>query len=140
VGGVIIYDLKCENNHIFEGWFNDRTAFEEQKKKALVTCPVCGSLSIDIVPSSITVMGNRTGKSSKNDKYISPMKDLRMLHEYIDKTFEDVGSKFAEVALKIHIGEEDNRNIKGTTTKTEEDTLREEGIPFIKIPIPKFDS
>jgi len=137
---VIIYDLKCENNHIFEGWFNDRTAFEEQKKKALVTCPVCGSLSIDIVPSSITVMGNRTGKSSKNDKYISPMKDLRMLHEYIDKTFEDVGSKFAEVALKIHIGEEDNRNIKGTTTKTEEDTLREEGIPFIKIPIPKFDS
>lgn len=140
MGGVIIYDLKCENNHIFEGWFNDRTAFEEQKKKALVTCPVCGSLSIDIVPSSITVMGNRTGKSSKNDKYISPMKDLRMLHEYIDKTFEDVGSKFAEVALKIHIGEEDNRNIKGTTTKTEEDTLREEGIPFIKIPIPKFDS
>ncbi len=137
---MIIYDLKCENNHIFEGWFNDRTAFEEQKKKALVTCPVCGSLSIDIVPSSITVMGNRTGKSSKNDKYISPMKDLRMLHEYIDKTFEDVGSKFAEVALKIHIGEEDNRNIKGTTTKTEEDTLREEGIPFIKIPIPKFDS
>lgn len=137
---MIIYDLKCENNHIFEGWFNDRTAFEEQKKKALVTCPVCGSLSIDIVPSSITVMGTRTGKSSKNDKYISPMKDLRMLHEYIDKTFEDVGSKFAEVALKIHIGEEDNRNIKGTTTKTEEDTLREEGIPFIKIPIPKFDS
>ena len=140
MGGVIIYDLKCENNHIFEGWFNDRTAFEEQKKKALVTCPVCGSLSIDIVPSSITVMGKRTGKSSKNDKDISPMKDLRMLHEYIDKTFEDVGSKFAEVALKIHIGEEDNRNIKGTTTKTEEDTLREEGIPFIKIPIPKFDS
>lgn len=137
---MIIYDLKCENNHIFEGWFNDRTAFEEQKKKALVTCPVCGSLSIDIVPSSITVMGKRTGKSSKNDKDISPMKDLRMLHEYIDKTFEDVGSKFAEVALKIHLGEEDNRNIKGTTTKTEEDTLRQEGIPFIKIPIPKFDS
>ena len=137
---MIIYDLKCENNHIFEGWFNDRTAFEEQKKKALVTCPVCGSLSIDIVPSSITVMGTRTGKSSKNDKDMSPMKDLRMLHEYIDKTFEDVGSKFAEVALKIHLGDEDNRNIKGTTTKTEEDTLREEGIPFIKIPIPKFDS
>jgi len=137
---VIIYDLKCENNHIFEGWFNDRTAFEEQKKKGLVTCPLCGSLSIDIVPSSITVMGRRTGKSSKKNKDTFPMKDLRMFHEYIDKTFEDVGSKFAEVALKIHLGEEDSRNIKGTTTKTEEDTLREEGIPFVKIPIPKFDS
>jgi len=140
VGRVIIYDLKCENNHIFEGWFNNRTAFEEQEKKGLVKCPVCGSLSIDIVPSSITVMGKRTGKFSKNNKDISPMKDLRMFHEYIDKTFEDVGSKFAEVALKIHLGEEDSRNIKGTTTKTEEDTLREEGIPFVKIPIPKFDS
>ncbi len=137
---MIIYDLKCENNHIFEGWFNNRTAFEEQEKKGLVKCPVCGSLSIDIVPSSITVMGKRTGKFSKNNKDISPMKDLRMFHEYIDKTFEDVGSKFAEVALKIHLGEEDSRNIKGTTTKTEEDTLREEGIPFVKIPIPKFDS
>lgn len=140
MGRVIIYDLKCENNHIFEGWFNNRTAFEEQEKKGLVKCPVCGSLSIDIVPSSITVMGKRTGKFSKNNKDISPMKDLRMFHEYIDKTFEDVGSKFAEVALKIHLGEEDSRNIKGTTTKTEEDTLREEGIPFVKIPIPKFDS
>ncbi|MBW2599280.1 MAG: DUF1178 family protein [Deltaproteobacteria bacterium] len=137
---MIIYDLKCENNHIFEGWFNGKAAFEEQKKKGLVTCPLCGSLSIDIVPSSITVMGKGTRGLNKNDKDLSPVKALRIFNEYIDKTFEDVGSKFAEVALKIHLGEEDSRNIKGTTTKTEEDTLREEGIPFVKIPIPKFDS
>ncbi|MBN2539607.1 MAG: DUF1178 family protein, partial [Deltaproteobacteria bacterium] len=51
----------------------------------------------------------------------------------------DVGSKFAEVALKIHFGEEDSRNIKGTTTEREEAVLKEEGVPFVKIPIPKFD-
>ncbi len=136
---MIIYDLKCENNHIFEGWFNDRSAFEEQQRTNLVTCPVCGSLSIDIAPSSITVMGKQTRGSSKSKNDISPIKNLQMFHEYINKTFEDVGSKFADVALKIHLGEEDSRNIKGTTTKTEEESLREEGVPFVKIPIPKFD-
>lgn len=138
---MIIYDLKCENKHTFEGWFNDRNAFEEQKKKKLVTCPVCGSSDIDIVPSSITVMGRETERfTERSNTQISPVKALQMLHEYMDKTFEDVGSKFAEVALRIHSGEEDVRNIKGTTTEREEAVLSEEGVPFVKIPIPKFDS
>ena len=138
---MIIYDLKCENDHTFEGWFNDRGAFEEQRKKKLVTCPVCGSSTIDIVPSTITVMGKGAErlKNTKNVE-ISPMKALQMFHEYVDKTFEDVGSRFAEVALRIHAGEEDSRNIKGTTTEREEAVLTEEGVPFVKIPVPKFDS
>ena len=144
IGGfnsVIIYDLKCEKKHTFEGWFNDRKAFEEQRKGKLVTCPVCGSSDIDIVPSSITVMGKETERLKKTDsKDVSPLKALQMFHEYMDKTFEDVGSKFAEVALRIHVGEEDVRNIKGTTTESEEVALTEEGVPFVKIPIPKFDS
>jgi len=138
---VIIYDLRCEKKHTFEGWFNDRKAFEEQREKKLVTCPVCGSSAIDIVLSTITVMGKDSEKLKNADnKEISPMKALQMLNEYMDKTFEDVGSKFAEVALRIHAGEEDIRNIKGTTTEREEAILTEEGVPFIKIPIPKFDS
>lgn len=138
---MIIYDLRCEKKHTFEGWFNDRKAFEEQREKKLVTCPVCGSSAIDIVLSTITVMGKDSEKLKNADnKEISPMKALQMLNEYMDKTFEDVGSKFAEVALRIHAGEEDIRNIKGTTTEREEAILTEEGVPFIKIPIPKFDS
>ena len=63
-----------------------------------------------------------------------------MFHQYINKNFEDVVNKFAEVALKIHYGEEEKRNIRGTTTPQEEDSLKEEGVSFIKIPIPKMDS
>ena len=51
-----------------------------------------------------------------------------------------MGDKFAEIALKIHLGEEDRKNIKGTTTEREEENLREEGVQFFKIPMPKFDS
>ncbi len=137
---VIVYDLKCEENHVFEGWFTDSTSFEEQKNKKLVTCPVCGSSKVEIVPSSITVMGKGTRGLEENNKGMSPAKALQVFNEFIDKTFEDVGSEFAEVAFKIHTGEEDSRNIRGITTKSEEDTLRQEGVPFVKIPIPKFDS
>jgi hypothetical protein len=48
---LIIYDLKCENGHKFEGWFRDRKAFEEQKTQRLIACPVCGSSNSDLLPS-----------------------------------------------------------------------------------------
>jgi len=138
---VIIYDLKCEKSHKFEGWFSDRMAFEDQKSKKLITCPVCGSSNVEMVPSSIAIMGKDVEKSSEeNLKDISPMKALQLFHKYLDKNFDDVGDKFADVALRIHRGEEDKRNIKGTTTRNEEDVMKEEGIQFIKVPIPKFDS
>ena len=138
---MIIFDLKCENGHKFDGWFKDRQAFIEQNLQKLVTCPICNSGSVDIVPSSVTIVGKDsrlTGKSAEKENV--PLKALQALHQYIDKNFEDVGNQFAEVALKIHFGEEEKRNIKGTTTPQEDDNLREEGVQFIKIPVPKMDS
>ncbi|MCK7508188.1 MAG: DUF1178 family protein [Desulfobacterales bacterium] len=38
------------------------------------------------------------------------------------------------------MGDEEKRNIKGTTTPQEEEALKEEGVSFIKIPLPKMDS
>lgn len=80
------------------------------------------------------------GSRGESPKDISPTKALEMFHQFLEKNFEEVGDKFAEVAMKIHMGEEDKRNIKGTTTKEEEDALKEAGVQFIKIPVPKFDS
>jgi hypothetical protein len=138
---VIIYDLKCEKGHTFEGWFKDQQAWNLQKSQKLVSCPVCNSSNVEIVPSSITIMGKDSRAASKlQEKEISPIKALQVLYQYIDKNFEDVGEKFAEVALKIHCGEEEKRNIKGTTTPQEENSLKEEGVQFIKIPMLKMDS
>jgi hypothetical protein len=138
---VIIYDLKCENGHKFEGWFNDQQAWISQNSQKIVSCPVCNSSNVEIVPSSITIMGKDSRAASKlQEKELSPAKALQIFHHYIDKNFEDVGNKFAEVALKIHYGEEEKRNIKGTTTQQEENNLKEEGVQFIKIPVLKMDS
>ena len=138
---MIVYDLRCENNHNFEGWFNDRASFESQKSQRLLACPICGGTDVVMVPSSISIMTSEK-RDAKKDRLreLSPMKALEMLHGFLDKHFEEVGDKFAEKALKIHAGEEDQRNIKGTTTKEEEEVLREAGVQFVKIPVPKFDS
>ncbi len=138
---MIIYDLKCENGHTFEGWFKDRETWVAQNSQKLVACPICNGTRVEIVPSSITIMGKNTRSENKlPNKEISPAAALRMLHQYIDKNFEDVGDQFAEVALKIHYGEEEKRNIKGTSTAEEEENLKEEGVQFIKIPTIKLDS
>ena len=137
---MIIYDLKCRDGHKFEGWFKDRGAFEDQTAKKIIACPVCGNTETALIPSSVSIMSRDSGSAAvKPEAGPSPQKALREFQEYIQKNFDDVGEKFAEVALRIHHGEEGKRCIRGTTTGDEEETLREEGVQFIKIPLPKFD-
>lgn len=62
---------------------------------------------------------------------------LQLVNEYIEKHFEDVGAEFYKEALKIHYGEAEKRNIKGTATTEEEVILKEEGVQFLKVPIIK---
>jgi hypothetical protein len=137
---VIIYDLKCEKGHKFEGWFKDRSAFENQKSKRLITCPVCGNSDVEMIPSTLSIMARDTKAINKeNVEELSMPRAIKLFHEYLNKNFDDVGKNFADIALKMHHGEE-KRNIKGTTTESEEDILREEGVHFFKIPVTKFDS
>ncbi len=137
---MIIYDLRCGKGHEFEGWFNDRSSFEKQQNEKLIVCPTCGSSEVGIVLSTISIMGKDIKAPGKGLEELSLPKALKLFHEYLEKNFDDVGSKFAEVALKIHHGEEEGRNIKGITTENEEEILKEEGVQFVKIPVPKFDS
>lgn len=58
---------------------------------------------------------------------------LTRINKYISAHFEDVGSGFAEEARKMHYGETDERNIRGTTTLDEAHDLYEEGIDIFPI-------
>ena len=138
---MIIYDLNCKKGHKFEGWFKDRSAFEDQRSQNLITCPVCGNSDVKMVPSAMSIMAKDTKTAVReNAEELSLPRAMKFFHEYINKNFDDVGKNFADIALKMHHGEQEKRNIKGTTTGSEEDVLKEEGIQFFKIPIPKFDS
>jgi hypothetical protein len=44
---MIRYALNCEQGHSFESWFQNSAAYDKQVKRALVTCPVCGSAAVE---------------------------------------------------------------------------------------------
>ena len=43
---MIKYQLVCESEHEFEGWFQTGSAFDTQNHNSLVNCPVCDSSNV----------------------------------------------------------------------------------------------
>lgn len=43
---MIKYQLICDKDHEFEGWFSNSSAFEEQVTKGYVSCPICASQDV----------------------------------------------------------------------------------------------
>ena len=132
---MIAYDLQCVNGHAFEGWFEDSEAYQTQKKKKLIACPACNTTRVSRIPSTFAI------KSSPIPKKGSPEEENlkkvgKEIVDFVEKNFDDVGCDFAKEALKIHYGVEEPRNIRGVSTKEEEKMLKEEGIDFLKIPMP----
>ena len=130
---MIVFDLKCGNNHIFEGWFEDSGAFEEQSEAGMISCPVCNDTFIAKAPSSFAIKTFRPQKT-KADLKAGIEKMARQLNDYVQNNFDDVGCEFSNEALKIHYGASEARNIRGTSTEKEEENLKKEGIQFLKIP------
>jgi len=44
---MIRYALNCADGHVFESWFQNSAAFDKQRKRGLVTCPICGSPKVE---------------------------------------------------------------------------------------------
>ena len=132
---MIAYDLKCKNDHTFEGWFEDAKAFKKQLKAGLIGCPVCDDTQITRVPSTFAIKGSPT-QHSDAPPHLNPQAMAQAIAHYVDQNFDNVGADFAEEALKIHYGVNEPRNIRGVSTPQEEETLRKEGVEFVKFPLP----
>ena len=138
---MIAFDIICSNGHIFECWFKDSASYEEQKSSGIINCPVCNDNDVEKVFSPFAIKKNEEKRKEEKKREevnpSNPYQALRMISEYLNKHFEDVGADFTKEALKIHWGESEQRNIKGVATPQEESLLKEEGVPFIKVPILK---
>ncbi len=100
---MIAYDLTCCQGHTFEGWFEDARAFQTQKKRGLVTCPVCSSAEIARIPSTFAIKNRPSlNRPPLEDAKINMENLGRQIQDYVEKNFDDVGSDFAKEALKIH--------------------------------------
>lgn len=154
---MIIYDLKCSNNHQFESWFKNNEFFEDQRKSKKINCPFCESIDINIVFSPLRILKNNT-KDTITKSNVEPeqttatthtkAKDFKQLQKIANdlqkelvKHCDYVGKNFAEEARKIHYGEKKTeRGIYGETTKNEMNALKEEGIDFLTVPIRKTNA
>jgi hypothetical protein len=150
---VIKYQLQCDKDHQFEGWFQSGDAFDTQKKRGFVECPVCQSNKVDraiMAPSvartdkeivaSLPVAQEPNWVSAGSEEILmSPeMIELRErmaeLRDEMIKNADDVGTDFAEEARRIHYGETEKRQIYGHTSLDEVQELIEEGISVLPLP------
>jgi len=143
---MILYDLRCRKSHVFEAWFKDSAAFEEQAAARRIACPVCNDRTIVKAPMAPRI--NKQKEKGAPERGASEtvakgeaMKALREFRRQVEANFENVGERFADEARKMHYGEKEIRNIYGDATPDETDALKDEGIPVERIPwVPKGDA
>jgi len=145
---VIIYDLICDQNHRFEGWFASAAEFDRQSRERLVECPLCGSSETRRVASAAYVHTSPAAPQVENapersqalyepgaDRELPAQVLAKMVRHILEKS-EDVGTEFPEEARRIHYRETPERMIRGTASREEFDELQEEGIPVTALPFP----
>lgn len=161
-----VFDLGCQLDHRFEGWFASQAAFDDQQARGLVECPICGShevrrllsaprlnLSGAQAPASAshaTADARGTPATPDADRAAGPPVpvasgvDVRHLQamwlkavRHVVANTEDVGARFAEEARRIHYGESDARAIRGVASRDEARALVDEGIDVMSLPVPQ---
>lgn len=148
---VIVYSLRCNEGHAFEGWFASMIAFDEQKAEGKLLCPLCNSRSVAKAPMA-PALSTKVGDSKRPARIPVESKPAPMpapkaadelhkmrqfmtgLRKYVEQNAEYVGPKFPEEARKIHYGESDRRHIYGEASLEEAADLVEEGIDVAPLP------
>ena len=131
---MIKYNLICECGKTFESWFSSSAEYDVLKKRQLINCIYCDSLSVkkSIMAPNLFSKSNKIPKKNKLEKKI--VKQLLDFRRYIEKNCKDVGNNFTQEARRIHYDKKTSKGIYGQATPEETDELLEEGIEVTTIP------
>lgn len=153
---MIRYDLECEHEHTFDGWFSGSESFEKQLAAGLVECAVCGTTNVhkalmapSLKRSAETHGGNCEAEHPHEEAprmsvavpgpgagLPEGVRDaLRKLRRAVIENSDYVGRNFAEEARRIHYGEAQQRGIYGEASAEEKESLAEEGIEVYSLPV-----
>ncbi len=155
---MIRYNLRCESGHAFESWFQSSSAYETQEKRKLVSCPVCGSSSVERAIMAPQVV-SRKGRESSVPVPVAPAPTpasevaapastpllmaqerelrakLKELRDHIVKNADNVGEQFPSEARKMHYGDIEHRPIYGEASPEEARELIDEGVEVTPLPV-----
>lgn len=129
---MIRYSLACVGEHEFEAWFSNSEAYDKQRKKKLVECPVCGST--DVRKQIMAPMVRSSDKAVPPE--VVAAKVAGEIRQHIAKTHDYVGEKFADEARAMYYGETETRPVWGEVTPEVAQELVEEGVPAMPLPKP----
>jgi hypothetical protein len=138
-----VIDLRCQSGHRFEGWFASDDDFLDQNGRGLIECPLCADHVVVRLPSAprLNLSGAREPAS---EVATTPTPEastelqarwMQVVRHVIANT-EDVGTKFADEARRIHYGEKPQRGIRGQASADEREALIDEGIEVHPLPLP----
>lgn len=136
---MIVYDLTCDAEHRFEGWFKSADDYTQQLTDGMLTCPRCGSVKVHKLPSASRINSLSARDLQQAERQLGRLAAksrelIAELHAYVDQHYDDVGTGFAEEAKRIHYGEAAKHNIRGIATREEVRELHEEGIEALPLP------
>jgi hypothetical protein len=147
-----VFDLACQHNHRFEGWFASAEQFDLQRESGMVLCPACGNAAIKKLLSAPRLnLGAKPDTHSTSDLLAAPQiaplppneQALQLQQMWISaakrivESTEHVGDRFAEEARRIHYREAPERNIRGSATAEQARELIDEGIDVFSFPLPE---
>ncbi|WP_017671355.1 DUF1178 family protein [Blastomonas sp. AAP53] len=159
---MIVYDLKCAGDHVFEVWFASSEAYEEQRARGLVACAFCGSTDVAkaVMAPRLNAKGNQRSqqlpvtREAPSPGDIAPVQVsnapppadivkmqavLQALAQAQAKALEQstwVGKSFADRARAMHYGEEEHAAIHGQAAPEDAAALIEEGVAVAPLPFP----
>jgi hypothetical protein len=127
---MIVYNLICDQQHRFEGWFDSGDEFAAQQLRGQVECPLCESKQVRKLPA-----GSYVKSASEKAREASLEAVRRKVIDYIHTHTEDVGPAFAEAVRKMHYQEIEPRGVRGRATPSQIQELTEEGIEVFALPV-----
>jgi hypothetical protein len=148
---MIHYNLRCQRGHAFESWFQNSSAYEDQEKRKLVSCPVCGSSEVEraiMAPQIVSGKGREAATPApapaadpppSTQLMMAQERELRAklkeLRDHIVKNADNVGERFPTEARKMHYGDIEHRPIYGEASPEEARSLIDEGVEVTPLPV-----
>ena len=147
---MIVFDLRCSpNGHVFEAWFGSSDDYESQRQRGLVQCPLCGAevVAKAVMAPRVGAKGNQAPApapkpamqdivSSDPAEVKTMLATMAALQKKMLESADYVGTRFADEARAIHLGETEARPIYGKATDAETRSLADEGIEVAALPFP----
>lgn len=135
---MIVFDLRCGAGHIFEAWFASSAAYDDQRDKATIACPLCGDVAIDkaVMAPAISAKGNRQAPDPSPKAMKQALKRLAELQAKALEGSQWVGGTFATRARAMHAGDEPTAAIHGQASAAEVTAMIDEGVAIAPLPLP----